>query len=368
MARAPKLQGEIEALPQSDQIEGLPHPREARALIGHEAQKQAFTDAVASGRLHHAWLLAGPRGLGKASFAYQAAATLLTKNPGFGFDDHHPASQRIRQASHGNMRVLSRTWDPSGKKFRANIRVDEVRALTPFFGSSAAEEGPRIVIVDCADELNVNSANALLKSLEEPPKDGFYFLVAHAPGRLLPTIRSRCRTLSFAPLADAEVAQVMRQAMPNLSDDEARAFAHLADNAPGRALELALAGGLELFQALINLFSDLPRLDGLQAAGLADEIGAAGADARFDLTLVLLRGWLRRLAKGAALGQPVSDLVLLKGEDGPARTLSALGPEKLIALHDQLGEWAGQTKGLFLDRRQNFLRMAEALAGACQGR
>jgi len=368
VARAPKLQGEVEALPQSDQIEGLCHPRLTEKLIGHEAQKKAFTDAVASGRLHHAWLLTGPRGLGKASFAYQAAGMLLTQNAGFGFDAFHPASQRIRQASHGNIRVLNRSWDPSGKKFRANIRVDEVRALTPFFGSSAAEEGPRIVIVDCADDLNVNSANALLKSLEEPPKDGFYFLVAHAPGRLLPTIRSRCRTLAFAPLPDHEVAEIMRHAMPNLSDDEARAFAHLADNSPGRALELALAGGLELFQALIDLFADLPRLDGLMVAGLADDIGAAGQDARFDLTMVLLRGWLRRLAKGAAIGQPVSDLVLLKGEEGPARTLTALGPEKIIALHDQLGEWAGQTKGLFLDRRQSFIRMAEALAAATQGR
>lgn len=365
MARAPQ---EAEPLPQSDRIEGLSHPRETAELIGHEAQKRAFMDAIGSGRLHHAWLLAGPRGLGKASFAYQAAATLLTRNGAFGYNDAHPGAGRIRQGSHGNMRVLTRQWDPAGKKFRANIRVDEVRALTPFFGSSAAEEGPRIVIVDCADDMNINAANALLKSLEEPPKDGFYFLVAHAPGRLLPTIRSRCRTLSFAPLSDADVAAVMRRAMPHLTDAEAQAFARLSDNAPGRALELALAGGLELFQALIDLFEGLPELDGLAAAGLADEIGAAGADARFDLALVLLRGWLRRLARGAALGQPVSDLVLLKGEDGPARALSALGPEKLISLHDQLGEWAGQTKGLYLDRRQNFLRMAEALAGACRGR
>src|ERR1700755_3451457 len=176
------------------------HPREVFELQGHEGPEAEFESARARGRLHHAWLLTGPEGVGKATFAYRAARRLLGAPPEpqrgvLGSDPHHPVSRQVAARSHPDLMVLEREG-PDGKP-RKVIPVEEARRLAEFFSKSPASAPHRVAIIDAMDDLNVNAANAILKTLEEPPPSGVLLMVSHSPGRLLPTIRSRCRRLAF---------------------------------------------------------------------------------------------------------------------------------------------------------------------------
>src|SRR3954451_1031622 len=189
------------------------HPREVFDLIGHEAAEEAFEATRARGRLHHAWLLTGPEGAGKATFAYRAARRLLgaPEVPAYGVlgaSPDHPVSRQIIAHAHPDLFVLERVGEDG--KVRKVIPVDEARGLSEFFSKSPASAPHRVAIVDAADDLNVNAANALLKTLEEPPPKGVLLLVSHSPGRLLATIRSRCRRLAFHPLGLEEAAAFVR--------------------------------------------------------------------------------------------------------------------------------------------------------------
>ena len=175
MARAPATQ-EIEALPESDRLEGFPHPRNTKVLYGHETSQRALVDAFASGRMHHGWLITGPEGVGKATLAYRFATFLLadvSERDPFGqsldIDSDTTASRQVRALSHPGLLLLRRAWDFKAKRLMTSISVDEVRRLRSFLGHSGGETAWRVVLVDQADDLNINAANALLKSLEEPP-------------------------------------------------------------------------------------------------------------------------------------------------------------------------------------------------------
>ncbi len=206
-------------LPTSDEPDRLPsapHPRETLALIGHASQERAFLAALASGRMHHGWLLAGPEGIGKASFAYRAARFVLAAGDpttraasatSLAMPETDPATRRIMAQSHPDLHLLRRIPKPDGKGYTSNIPVDAVRRVLDRFGSSAAEGGWRVCIVDSAEDMDRSAANALLKLLEEPPPRALFLIVAHAPGRMLPTIRSRCRLMGFAALDEGQVAE-----------------------------------------------------------------------------------------------------------------------------------------------------------------
>src|SRR6516164_7852917 len=192
----------------------VPHPREVFEQEGQEAAEAAFEDARARGRLHHAWLLIGPEGVGKATFAYRAARRLLgaPADPAHGLlgaDPAHPVSRQVINRAHPDLLVLERVGEDG--KPRKFIPVDDARRLSEFFSKSPASAPHRVAIIDAADDLNVNAANALLKTLEEPPSRGVLLMVAHSPGRLLSTIRSRCRRLAFPALTLEAAAAFMRQ-------------------------------------------------------------------------------------------------------------------------------------------------------------
>lgn len=368
MARAPKQE---EAPPQADQIEGLAHPRSLNGLVGHRSQQQAFNEAVQSGRLHHAWLLTGPKGVGKASFAYHAAARLLDgASPPFDFSQTYngPCAARLRQFSHGDLKTLSRPWNSGTKKFRNAITVDEVRGLVPFFGTTSAEEGYRIAVVDCAEDMNRNAANALLKLLEEPPRNSLFFLISHAPGRLLPTIRSRCRQLRFEPLPDELLQDVVSAQKPDIVAEELHTLGQLAQGAPGRALELALADGLQLYIAMIFALNGLPRLDAGHIDAFATKVAGAGKDAQFDLFCSLYSEWLHRLARGLTHGAPPENLGLIGEERSVIASLQKLHPFKLVDHATEAAELMAKTRGLNLDRRQMVMTCFEKLARIASGR
>ena len=224
------------------------HPRDRFDLQPHQEAERAFTDALSRGRLHHAWMLTGVEGVGKATFAYRAARRLLGAEPDpsrgeLGARPMAPVSQLVTAQSHPDLMVLERAGE--GAKLKRNISVDQARELPEFFSMSPSRARYRVAIIDAADDLNMNAANALLKVLEEPPERGVLFLVTHAPGRLLPTIRSRCRRLNFPNWSvEALSALVSRQA--GLADEEADRIAAMAAGSPGAALTLAGDQMLEL--------------------------------------------------------------------------------------------------------------------------
>jgi DNA polymerase-3 subunit delta' len=260
-------------------------PREVFDLTGHEAAEVAFEASRARGRLHHAWLLTGPEGVGKATFAYRAARRLLgapeDRSHGIlGSSPDHPVSRQIIARAHPDLFVLERAGEDG--KVRKVIPVEETRRISEFFSKSPASAPHRVAIVDAADDLNPFGANAILKTLEEPPAHGVLLIVSHAPGRLLPTIRSRCRRLAFPPLPLEETAAFVR-AREDVSVEDSLRLARMAGGAPGRAWALAGAKALEMDDAARALIEGLPRVDEAMALSLADRFRGGEGQAQFDL-------------------------------------------------------------------------------------
>jgi len=333
MARA--LQTE-EGFPEPDRVEGAPHPRETSRLIGQETAEATFLDSHARGRLHHGWLLTGPRGVGKATLAWRIARFLLAMPEDDGgifappppqsldIPDSHPVARRMVALAEPRLFLLRRGLNDKETGLSAEIRVDEVRKLRSFLNLSAADGGQRAVIIDSADEMNVQAANAVLKLLEEPPARVTLLLVSHQPSRLLPTIRSRCRELRLGPLPPDEMARALVAAGSDVADPVA--LAELSGGSVGEAIRLTQLDGLALYQRLIELMSTLPRLDRPRALALAEVGGARGAEATFDLVLRLLDLFLSRLARSGATGQTPTEAA-----PGEAALLTRLAPDPVAA-------------------------------------
>ncbi|AHM04452.1 DNA polymerase III delta prime subunit [Roseibacterium elongatum DSM 19469] len=316
-----------DALPEADRTDGAPHPRAAQALFGQDAAEAEFLSALNSQRLPHGWLLTGPRGVGKATFAWRAARYLIATPPDGGpalfaappadsldISPEDPVAHRLRALSEPSLMLLRRAWDHDKKRLKTQLTVDEVRGLKSFFSLSSGG-GRRVVIVDSADEMNASAANALLKELEEPPRDTVLFLISHRPSGLLPTIRSRCRTLRFAPLGPEDLAAALAQAgLVAPTGPEAEALAALSGGSVGEAVRLISMDGPTLYAEIVDLLASLPQLDRARALNLAGAAAAKGAEARFDLTLSLLDTALARLARAGATGQPPAPIT--PGEEG----------------------------------------------------
>ena len=280
----------------------LPHPRDVFRLIGHEGPEHAFEDAYGRGRLHHAWLLTGPEGTGKATFAYRAARRLLGAPHAraygiLGSDPEHPVSRQVSARSHPDLLVIERMGEDG--KIRKSIPVDEARKLADFFAKSPASAPHRVAIIDPADDLNVNAANAVLKTLEEPPPRGVIFLVSHAPGRLLSTIRSRCRRLLFRPLGLEATAAFVRD-HTSANPEEALRLARMSGEAPGRALALAAGSAIALDDAAREILLRLPDLDEAAALALTDRFRGGEGAANFSLFLERLAERVHEMARERA--------------------------------------------------------------------
>jgi DNA polymerase-3 subunit delta' len=297
-------------------VPGAPHPRDTARLIGQDMAEQTFLDAFTKGRLHHAWLMIGPRGVGKATLAWRIARFLLaTPDPDpddmFGAPlpasldvaPDHPIARRIAAGAEPGLKSVHRTENEKTKRLRDQIVIDDIRALASFFQLSATDGGRRVVIIDAADEMNPNAANALLKMLEEPPLRTTLLLVCHQPSRLLPTIRSRCRTLRLGTLAGDDMGHAMAQAGIEPGPGGA-ALAELSGGSVGDALRLSLLDGLKIYAEVIALLGSMPNLDRPRALALAEAAGGRGAEARLDLLYTLIDIALTRLARTGALGHP----------------------------------------------------------------
>jgi DNA polymerase-3 subunit delta' len=281
----------------------IPHPRGVFEYAAGEAVERAFQSAIDRGRLHHAWLLVGPEGIGKATLAYRAARRLLGAAPSaalgvLGSQPDDPVCRQMIAQAHPDLMVLQR--EGADGKSRRGIPVDEARGLPEFFAKSPATAPYRVAIIDSANDLNANAANAVLKTLEEPPERGVVFLISHAPGGLLPTIRSRCRRLRFAPPpVEAAVMWVSHRA--GVEKNDARRLLAMAHGSPGGAWRLSVAGALEADDEARKLLSSLPAVDDMAMSALAESFRhPAGAD-RFNLFFNRLADNIHSMARGAAI-------------------------------------------------------------------
>jgi DNA polymerase III subunit delta' len=319
-----------------------PHTLQPRAtpfLIGHEAAQKTFGEALAAKRLHHAWLLSGPKGIGKATLAYHLARKLLAEGEGGA-----ALFARVASGAEGNLRVVERSANEKTGVLRSEIVVDDIRALHSFFEMTAAREGWRVAIIDSADEMNRNAANALLKMLEEPPARSVLLLVSHAKGRLLPTIRSRCHAVTLDPLTPVQVRQVLDKLFPELPPAEAEPLAALANGAPGFAARLAANEGLKLKALADGLLEGKPMGAGAMHE-LATALSARANEEGYFLFVELLTRGIG--AKIRALGEA----------GAPAARLDCW-----LALWDNVNRLVGEGEGLNLSRKQILLLILEDAA------
>jgi DNA polymerase-3 subunit delta' len=321
---------------------------------GNEAAHAAFASAMASGALHHAWLFAGPEGVGKASFARAAALRLLAEGaspgawppgsllPGFDVSEGDRTRSLIAAGSHPDYRELARQpkdSDKPGQDLARSIPIAQVRALQPLFATTPSMSSRRVVLIDAIDDLERGGANALLKNLEEPPAGTIFLLVSHAPGRLLPTIRSRCRLLRFDPLEDAVMARVLREALPEADEAEIEVLVKAGQGSPGRALGFA---GLDL-AALDQAMAAIAR-DGdpgnARRAKLAKLLALKAAQPRYEAFLDRAPAFIASLAPG---------------KRGPALRTA-------LDSYDAARSLAASARGLSLDAQATVYEMAGLVA------
>ena len=272
-------------------------------IVGQDRAVEQFATAWASRKLHHAWLLAGPKGVGKASFAHAAARHVLAEAAGPPFDlpgldspDDHPMVRLIEAGSHPDMRWLERLTNEKTGNLARNISVDQVRGFGELFDLSPAMSDWRVAVIDTVDELEASGANALLKMLEEPPPNSLFFLVSHAPGRLLPTIRSRCRRLDFPKLDDDAMTSILVQHAPALSATERQRIISMSFGSAGRAFAFAELGLAKLEESALAILRQGDPTNA-RRSDLASELGKKGAANRYAAFLDLAPSLIAREAR-----------------------------------------------------------------------
>jgi DNA polymerase III subunit delta' len=356
--------------------EGAPAPRENVALVGQEAAEALLLGAYNSGRLPHAWLVTGPRGIGKATLAFRFARFLFAEAGAGGglfaappqslaIDPSNSVFRRVASGGHADLLVVERGFDPRRQRLRNEIVVGDTRAIAGFLRLTPAEGGWRVVILDGADAMNRNAANAVLKILEEPPARAVLLLVSDNPGRLLPTIRSRCRHLALRPLPEKLVEQALARYRPDLAPSDTAALARLAEGSIGRALSLASADGLTLYRSLIKLLNELPDIKGEAMHDFANEVarGGEGADG-FALLGELLPGWVARMVAIAATGAGAS--VSAEEAETMRRLAGRRSLDQWVAVWDNLTHLFAEADSINLDRKQVVLNALFALEAAAR--
>ncbi|MGB2293888.1 MAG: DNA polymerase III subunit delta' [Parvibaculales bacterium] len=357
----------IEELPD---IDGDNPPRLTRILTGHAKPQADFLAALNGGRMPHAWLLTGPKGVGKASFAYLAARLVLSggsataMSPALESDDAH----LVEEGAHPDLFVLKRDYNPKTQKFRGDIPAEAARDLRQSFNLSAGRGGWRVAIIDSIDELNRYGVNALLKLIEEPPEKCLFLIICHNPGRLLDTIRSRCRMLSFNALDESNLQSIVHGRLEGSDPNEVAASAFLAQGSAGYALMLSEEGGFDLYREMIGVLETAPQLDVEKLHGLAGRFGARAAPEQFAIFCFLLSGWLHRYVRFASTGagfQPV-----FEGEEALVNRLlgDGLGVEPFVALWEKVEQDSRAVEALNLDKKQAVLEWMTGFADASRKR
>lgn len=288
-------------------------PRETKTAFGHEAALAQLQSLATQNRLPHGILISGPQGIGKATLAYQFIRGLLGEDEG--------TAARITAGSHAGLLVIEPEFDLKKNEYAREIIVDQARKIGGFFALTAAENSWRIVLIDSADALNTQAANAILKVLEEPPERSLLLLISHQPSLLLPTIRSRCQMLRMAPLSTDDFDRVMVHLMPEVDKNERALLAEFTGHAPGLAAEYAECAAAEIYAEIIDIFSHLPAYPAAKIHSFADRLVRERTHANWRIFTRLMLLALSRAAKCAA-GLPLTWLV--EHEETTLRTLAQL--------------------------------------------
>ncbi|HYM03916.1 MAG TPA: DNA polymerase III subunit delta' [Stellaceae bacterium] len=353
----------------------IPSPRANPLLLGHAAAEEALLQAHASGRLPHAWLLSGPRGVGKATLAFRFARFLFSEGERGGLfapasatlamETNHPIFRRVASGGMADLLVVERGIDPRRKRMRSEIVVEDTRAIAGFMRLTPAEGRWRVVILDGADLMNRNAANALLKILEEPPRHSVLLLTSDNPRRLLPTIRSRCRSLVLKPLSDAVVGDALARFRPDLSASDRALLTTLADGSIGHALDLG-GGGLTVYRNLVVLLERLPDVDGAALHAFADRLARSDGEDSFRVMGELLGNWLARMVAVGA-GREEASNPSTPGEAIAMRRLAARrGLDQWVEVWEKIARLFAQADSLNLDRKQVVLNAFFALEEAAR--
>ncbi len=348
-----------------DRLEEVPAPGEHLALFGHDNALTTIETAFNSNKMHHAWLIAGPRGIGKASFALKVAGNILRNpNPENGqkwndddLDD--PVWSKIAKGGHPNILHLSKPYDSKIKKFKTTLTVDEIRRTVSFFGTTAGEDSWRFCIVDSADDMNASAANSLLKILEEPPQRTIFFVLANSPAKLLPTIRSRCRQLPLRPLNNDDLIAALSALdidLSNMNEDERAVLARLSAGSVRRAIILLEQQGLELYQKFDRILGNGNVPDWPQAHQLADELSRKNKLEQFHLLFDIARDYISNtIHVSAASNSP-------KQSSEAHKVLSGLA--RLCEVWEKVADSAALADEYNLDKKQVILNLFGSLAQA----
>ncbi len=336
---------EPEEIVELDRVEGFAHPRETVTLSGQAHAVAIAARAIRSGRPPQAWLLTGPPGVGKATLAYRIARTMLAYGAtaqaaeDLSVPANDPAAVQVASASHPGLKVLKRGLNDQGKPMTV-LSVDEIRKLAGFFGLTSGAGGWRVAIVDTADDMNDAAANALLKMLEEPPPRAMLLLISNAPGRLLPTIRSRCQRLALRPLTDAEMEKEMSALLPTMPAKDRAALIRLSGGSIGMALRLAGGEGPELAREADRLLDDARAPDLAAILSLGERIGRItdGLD-----------------SFGTFLADALSDRIRARARTG------APDLDRWVETLNRVTQLFGRTGALHMEPRQTILSSARAL-------
>lgn len=364
MAAKSSGKGLDEVAVETDRFEDTPHPRETTSLFGHAEAEKELLHSFLSGRLPQAFLIGGAAGIGKATLAWRLARFLLAHPapprpaeiwPADLFvPPDHPVARQIVTLAHPDLLLLRRAWNEKTKKPYAEIRVEDVRRAIHLFQQAPAQAGYRICIADSAEDLNASGANALLKLIEEPPPRSVFLIIAHRPGRVLATIRSRCRRVALSPLAADEVAQIVGSLGPPWSAVGAQVLNSAIALGHGSTHDVLrrLGGrGLEFDQQLRSLLDNLPRIDWGRVHFLADQVALVDGGSHYEAMLSAIFDWLDAKVIGFS-----------GAEDGrPARRLAPYAE-----VWERVSEAARETEALNLDKRSLVLSIFADLASVAR--
>jgi DNA polymerase-3 subunit delta' len=352
---------ESDELPEADALAGAPHPRHVYSLVGHERAEAEMLSAYREGRLAHAWLIGGREGIGKATLAWRFArfalanpdptAEVVREATNLHVEPTHPAARLLAGLAHPDFSLIRREWQGATKRLASEISVEGVRQGLQVFQLSAAFGGWRIAIVDSAEDLNRNSANALLKMIEEPPQRSLILIISHRPSQVLPTIRSRCRRLRLDPLNEDEIVRAVIGLGGPWCESGANAVAAAAKRANGSVREalIRLAPESEGVSALIDsILAGLPHPDPRAVVRLADAVSGRAGDDAYRAFHREIYAWLVTYARDVEPG--------------------SLRVEEIGELWDRIRDADRETEALNLDRRLHILALFAEIAATAPGR
>ncbi len=321
---------------ESDKLEDVPHPRYSRSVIGQDKVKKHFLHSFNQNRIHHAWLMCGLQGIGKATLAWNLSKFLLTTQTNstisesdlsINFDD--PIISRIEALSEPYLKLIRKNFDAKTRKVKSEITVDNIRELIEFFEFTAPDRKPRIAIIDSIDDLNINASNAVLKLMEEPPDHSYFFLISHSPETLLPTIRSRCLSVQCQKLSTKDQLFLLNE-FGLISDTQSKTVVKVSRGSVGEAIRLINQNGLKLYVSIVETYRDLPDLDISRILEIASQTEGLGKQEFTSTINKLIIHFVSRLAKAGVNGKISTEIF-----SGENQVLNKLSPNFEKSL-----EWA----------------------------